>query len=136
VSESKVSSVEHYLHALGSACVEAAREPRPLLFMLLLVAPRTIAELWQLNGWRGSWPREDAAGDRKSKRYDATLISELQRLDLLYRRRAFRSASRQTSNRRNAKLTIIIAITICPPSAAPAVTQGSPWLRGAGGRLR
>ena len=47
MSESKVSSIEHYLHALARACEEAAAEPkvRPLLFALLLLAPRTILEL-------------------------------------------------------------------------------------------
>ena len=47
MSETKVSSVEHYLRALAAACAEAAREPRvrALLFMLLLRAPRTLCEL-------------------------------------------------------------------------------------------
>jgi hypothetical protein len=43
----KTPSVENYLRALSAACREAADEPRvrPLLFALLLIAPRT---LWQL----------------------------------------------------------------------------------------
>ena len=47
MSEIRVSSVEAYLRALSAACREAADEPqvRPLLFALLLIAPRT---LWQL----------------------------------------------------------------------------------------
>jgi hypothetical protein len=49
MSEIKVSSVEGYLHALGTACLEAAREPRVrgLLFRVLLLAPRTLCELRQ-----------------------------------------------------------------------------------------
>jgi hypothetical protein len=49
VPETKVMSIEGYLHALGNACLEAAATPRvrPLLFMLLLRAPKTIAELWR-----------------------------------------------------------------------------------------
>ena len=40
-------SIENYLRALGLACIEAAGEPRvrPLLLALLLIAPKTIAEL-------------------------------------------------------------------------------------------
>ena len=47
VSESKVSSVEHYLRALSAACREAADDAklRPVLFLLLTVAPKTICEL-------------------------------------------------------------------------------------------
>jgi hypothetical protein len=47
VPEIKIISVEGYLRALGLACLEAAREPRvrPLLFPLLLIAPKTILEL-------------------------------------------------------------------------------------------
>jgi hypothetical protein len=42
-----VTSVEQYLRALGSACLEAATTPkvRPLLFALLLVAPRTLLQI-------------------------------------------------------------------------------------------
>ena len=47
MSEIKVTSVEQYLRALGSACPEAATTPkvRPLLFALLLVAPRTLLQI-------------------------------------------------------------------------------------------
>ena len=47
VPEIKIISVEGYLRALGLACQEAADEPRvrPLLFALLLLAPKTILEL-------------------------------------------------------------------------------------------
>ena len=49
MSETKVSSIEAYLHALAKACEEAADTPRvrPLLFLLLLRAPRTLCELVQ-----------------------------------------------------------------------------------------
>lgn len=51
----KTSSVENYLRALSAACREAADEPRarPLLFALLALAPRTIAEL----RWEGARAR-------------------------------------------------------------------------------
>jgi hypothetical protein len=47
VPEIKISSVEHYLCGLSAACREAADTPRvrPLLFLLLLRAPRTLCEL-------------------------------------------------------------------------------------------
>jgi hypothetical protein len=42
--------IENYLRALGLACLEAADKPRmrPLLFAVLLLAPKTIAELRRL----------------------------------------------------------------------------------------
>ena len=47
MSDTEISGVEHYLHALAKACEEAADTPRvrPLLFLLLLAAPRTLCEL-------------------------------------------------------------------------------------------